>query len=129
MSKDSASGFVQDEPAQFAVIGNEVSLLPQRLARWCGNATDDHISNFAFGVATNDMDNLRGVHSNSVQPFENWPEQGQTAGLPLFHESFSSHSRPVLKRRVASCRMHRFCQFRRPGSAHPKYISVACNPG
>ena len=88
MSKDSASGFVQDEPAQFAVIGDEVSLLPQRLARWSRNATDDHISDFAFGVATNDMDNLRGVHSNSVQPFENWPEQGQTAGLPLFHESF-----------------------------------------
>ena len=58
MSKDSASGFVQDEPAQFAVIGDEVSLLPQRLARWNRNATDDHISDFAFGVATNDMDNL-----------------------------------------------------------------------
>ena len=56
--ENTAARLVQDELAQAAVGRDPPGLLPQRVAGRRGHATDDHIADFALGMARNDMNQL-----------------------------------------------------------------------
>ena len=58
MPKDTTSRFVEDKSAQTIIAGDPARLFPQCLARWRLNTADDHITNFAFRMTTDDVNNL-----------------------------------------------------------------------
>ena len=62
MPEHPAARLVEQELAQGAVAGDEARLLPQRLARRGRDAADDHIADFALGVAGDNVDDLAAAH-------------------------------------------------------------------
>ena len=62
MTEHAAARFVQLEVAQDAIFSNPLALLPQRLAWWRRNSSHDHITDLAFCVAGNGMNNFGATH-------------------------------------------------------------------
>jgi hypothetical protein len=56
MAEHPATGLVEDEVAQGLVLGDPARLFPHRGAGWRRDAADDDIADFAFGVATDYVD-------------------------------------------------------------------------
>ncbi len=59
VAKHPPAWFVEHKVAQHVVIGNPARLFPQRIAGRRCDAADDHVADFAFRMATDDMDDFR----------------------------------------------------------------------
>jgi hypothetical protein len=55
MPKNAATRFIQHKTPQPIILGDETTLLPNRLAGRWRNPADNHIANFTFGVATDNI--------------------------------------------------------------------------
>ncbi len=62
MAEHAATRLVQHEVAQGLVTGDEARLLPHCIARRRGHATDDDITDFAFCVTADNMDDFGAAH-------------------------------------------------------------------
>ena len=62
MLEDAASRFIQHKLAQSLILRDPARLLPERFARWWRQPADDHIADFPFGMATDDMDDFARSH-------------------------------------------------------------------
>ena len=60
--KDPAARLIEEEIAQRPILGDETRLLPQGCARRRWNSADDHVADFALGVASDDMDDFGSAH-------------------------------------------------------------------
>jgi hypothetical protein len=63
-----AARLIQHEIPQRPVAGDEVALLPQSRARRRLHASDDHIADFAFGMAGYGMDRSGASHDRLISP-------------------------------------------------------------
>ena len=59
MPEHSAARFVQDEVAQRLVAPERLAHFPQGFAGRRGDAADDHVADFAFGMGRDDVDGFR----------------------------------------------------------------------
>ena len=66
MAEDTAARFVEDEVAQRLVGGDEVALLPDRVARGRRNAVDNDVTDLAFGMGGDDLDELGRTHGTTA---------------------------------------------------------------
>ncbi|MOA37098.1 hypothetical protein D3C78_1586700 [compost metagenome] len=58
MAEHAAARLVEDEVAQGLVAGDPARLLPDSGAGRRGDATDDDVADFTFGMAIDDVDDL-----------------------------------------------------------------------
>ena len=58
MAKHAAARFVEHEVAQGFVLGDPARLFPHGGAGRWGDTADDHVADFAFGVAADDVDDF-----------------------------------------------------------------------
>jgi hypothetical protein len=56
VAEHAAPRFVEDEVSQRLVSGDEAALLPDGVARRRRHAADNHVADFAFGMAAYDVD-------------------------------------------------------------------------
>ena len=74
MPKDAAARLVEDEPPQPLVTCDEARLLPKRIARRLGDASDDDVADLALGMAADDVNCSGAPHRAQVATM--------TAGCP-----------------------------------------------
>ncbi|MNT86992.1 hypothetical protein D3C71_2046190 [compost metagenome] len=58
MAKHPAARFVEYEVAQGLVLGDPARLFPYRGAGWRCNAADDHVADFAFSMAADNVNHF-----------------------------------------------------------------------
>jgi len=56
MTKDTAAWFVQDELPEAVILGNKLCLLTNGIAGWWGDAADDNVTDLAFSMAVDNVD-------------------------------------------------------------------------
>jgi hypothetical protein len=69
MAKYAAPWFIQNELSKFIVRGNKSGLLIKRFPWWWIYPTYDYISDFTFGMTTDNMDSFYRTH---VYEFRAW---------------------------------------------------------
>jgi hypothetical protein len=62
MAKNPAARLIQYKIAQVIIFGNEGALFPQGIPRWRRHPTHNDITDFAFGMAGNNVNGFHGAH-------------------------------------------------------------------
>ena len=62
MSEHPTARFIQHEVPKRFMLGNPAALIPKRVTGWWGDATDDDISDFTFGVSADCVNDPAASH-------------------------------------------------------------------